>query len=65
MKLEKRKEKDIHMCAICGKSFKKMSKQQIHMVTHTKLFKNLTIANNIVWSEDKNKDELHKLWHEV
>ena len=55
VKLEKKKEEDIHMCAICGKLFKKLSKQKIHMVTHTQLFRNLTIANNIVWSKDRTK----------
>ena len=55
MKLEEKKEQDIHMCSICGKFFKKLSKQKIHMMTHTQMFKNLSIANNIVWSDDITK----------
>ena len=54
-KLEKKKEQSLEMCTICGKFFKKMSKKKIHMLTHSKMYKNLSIVNNVIWSEDKAK----------
>ena len=42
-------------CTSCEKSFKKMSKKKIHMVTHTKFYKNLSIEKDVIWSEDRTK----------
>ena len=52
---EKKTIQNNHMCAICGRLFRKLSKQKIHMMTHTQMFKKLSIANYITWSEDKTK----------
>ena len=54
-KLEKTKGQSYNMCKICGRTFRKMSKQKIHMMTHTEMFKNLSIDKNIIWSEDRTK----------
>ena len=54
-KLDNKKEQCFETCTICEKTFKKMSKKKIHMVTHTQIYKNLSIVNNVIWSEGRTK----------
>ena len=42
-------------CTICDKSFKKMSKKKIHMVTHTMFYKNMSVEKDVIWSENRTK----------
>ena len=50
---EKSVSKESKICPICKKIFKKVTKKKYHTLTHTTLFKNLSIDNKIYWSDDR------------